>query len=162
LQIRYNGITATTDGDAAVGVADRPPKVVSAAHRTEMGYAWTMGFSADELELLDRTEEVAIETTAPDGVAHRTIIWAVVVDGDVFVRSYRGPKARWYREALERPDVAVVVDERRLPAQAVRATDARSIERTSTAILAKYAGDPAAERMVRPEILDLTLRLERS
>lgn len=125
-----------------------------------MGYASTMGFSADELDLLDRTDEVEIETTAGDGDVHRTIIWAVVDDGEVFIRSYRGPRARWYREALEHPAVAIGIADRRLPAQAIPATDASSIERTSTALLRKYANDPAAKAMVRPEVLDLTLRLD--
>jgi len=137
-----------------------PGPVSPAASRVEMGYASSMGFSTDELDLLDRTEEVEIETTGADGVPHRTIIWAVVDDGEVFIRSYRGPKARWYREALERPAVAIAVDGRLLPAQALHANDASSIERTSAALLRKYAGDPAAQRMVRAEILDLTLRLE--
>jgi len=137
-----------------------PRRTSPTALQTEMGYASSMGFSTDELDLLDRTEEVEIETTGADGVAHRTIIWAVVDDGEVFIRSYRGPDARWYREALDHPAVAIAVDGRLLPAQAVPATDASSIERTSAALLRKYDGDPAAQRMVRDEILDLTLRLE--
>jgi hypothetical protein len=126
-----------------------------------MVYPSGMAYSAAELDLIDRTEEVEIETNGTDGAVHRTIIWAVVDDGDVFVRSYRGPDARWYREALADPSVALHVDGRRLPVRAVLAPDASSIERTSAGILRKYAGDPAAKAMVVPELLDLTLRLER-
>jgi hypothetical protein len=120
-----------------------------------------MGYSQAELDLIDRTEEVEIETTGADGAVHQTIIWAVVGDGDVFVRSYRGPDARWYREALANPSVGLHVDGQRIPATAVHASDPASIERTSSGILGKYAADPAAKAMVRPELLDLTLRLER-
>jgi hypothetical protein len=120
-----------------------------------------MGYSEAELDLIDRTEEVEIETNGDDGAVHQTIIWAVVDDGEVFVRSYRGPYARWYREALADPSVALHVDGQRLPVRAVLAPDAGSIERTSTGILRKYAGDPAAKAMVAPELLDLTIRLER-
>ena len=121
-----------------------------------------MGFSQNELDLIDRTQEIEIETSAADGATHRTIIW-VVVDGDaVFIRSYRGAHARWYREALGVPSVALHVDGQRLPATAVLAADLDSIERTSDGILQKYSGDPAAAAMVRPELLDLTLRLERT
>ncbi len=127
-----------------------------------MGYASSMGFSQDELDLIDRTEEVEIETSGADGATHRTIIWAVVDDGDVFIRSHRGPNARWYREALARPSVALIVDDRRLAAEAIPVSDAASIERCSAAILQKYANDPAATSMVRTEVLDLTLRLERT
>lgn len=119
-----------------------------------------MAFTADELRLLDRTQEVEIETSTGDGPAHRTIIWTVV-DGDaVFIRSYRGPNARWYREALANPSVALHVDGRRLAATAVPALDADAIERTSQGFLRKYRGDPAAPKMVRPELLPLTLRLD--
>jgi hypothetical protein len=125
-----------------------------------MGYPSAMGFSQDELDLIDRTEEVEIETGGDAGAVHRAIVWAVV-DGDaVFIRSYRGPHARWYREALADPSVALHVDGRRLPARAVPAPDQSSIERTSAGFLRKYAGDPAAQSMVRPEVLDLTFRLE--
>jgi hypothetical protein len=120
-----------------------------------------MGYSEAELDLIDRTEEFEIETHGSEGAVHKTIIWAVVDDGAVFVRSYRGPQARWYREALADPSVALHVDGQRLPVNAVLADDPDSIERTSNGILRKYAGDPAAKSMVRPELLDLTLRLER-
>ena len=120
-----------------------------------------MGYSEAELDLIDRTEEVEIETNGAEGAVHRTIIWAVVDDGAVFVRSYRGPHARWYREALADPSVALHVDDRRLPASAVSASDPSSIERTSAGILRKYAGDPAAKAMVAPDLLDLTIRLDR-
>jgi hypothetical protein len=119
-----------------------------------------MAFTADELRLIDRTEEVEIETTTSDGPAHRTIIWAIVDDDAVFIRSYRGSNARWYREALVNPAVALHVDGRRLTARAVPAVDPESIERASQGFIRKYEGDPATPKMVRPEVLDLTLRLE--
>lgn len=127
-----------------------------------MGYPSDMGFSQEELDLIDRTEEVDIETTGADGALHKTIIWAVVGGDDVLVRSYRGPDARWYREALANPDVALHVGGSRIPARAVLATDPDAIERTSGGIMRKYSKDPAAQSMVRPEVLPLTLRLERA
>ncbi len=127
-----------------------------------MGYALRMGFSEEEIGLIDTTEEVEIETAGADGASHRTIIWAVVDDGDVFIRSYRGPDARWYREALARPSVFLHVDGRSLPARAIPSADPASIERTSAGLARKYPNDPAMLRMIRPEVLDLTIRLERS
>lgn len=118
-----------------------------------------MSFASDDLERIASAVEVEIETQAPDGPAHRTVIWAVVDDGETFVRSYRGETARWYGEALANPAVALHVDGRRLPATAIPATDPDSIERTSRAFLAKYAGDPAARDMAT-QYHDTTLRLE--
>jgi hypothetical protein len=119
-----------------------------------------MSFATDDLRRLAAEEEVEIETQAPDGPVHRTTIW-VVVDGDeTFIRSYRGPTARWYREALANPGVALHVDGRRLSATAIPATDPDSIERVSAAFWAKYPKDPSTKAMVAPEVLDTTLRLE--
>jgi hypothetical protein len=119
-----------------------------------------MSFDTDDLARLAAAQEVEIETQAPDCPAHRTIVW-VVVDGDeAFIRSYRGPTARWYREALANPAVAVHVDARRLNATAIAATDPDSIERVSAGFWAKYPADPATRAMVDPANLPTTLRLE--
>ncbi len=119
-----------------------------------------MAFSDDDLDRIDRTEEVEIETVTGDGLVHRTIIWAIVDDGSVYIRSYRGPDARWYREALANPAVALHVDGRRIAATAIPATDPASIERTSRGFVRKYPDDPATPKMIRPDVLELTLRLE--
>lgn len=119
-----------------------------------------MPFSPDDLAVLDREEEVRIETRAADGTVHQTIIWVVVDGDDVFVRSVRGERGRWYREAVADPDVAVHVDGRRLPARAIPAADPDSIARTSAALDRKYGRDPAIATMVRPDVLDTTIRLE--
>jgi hypothetical protein len=119
-----------------------------------------MPFTDEELELIDRAREVRIETSMPGGTVHRTIIWAVVDGGQVFIRSWRGPTARWYREAIANPEVAIHVKKRRLPARAIPATDPASVARTSAGLEKKYAGDPATPSMVVPEIHDTTLRVE--
>ncbi|HEY7522226.1 MAG TPA: nitroreductase/quinone reductase family protein [Candidatus Limnocylindrales bacterium] len=119
-----------------------------------------MSFSAEDRALLDRIEEVEIETQRPDGPIHRTTIWTIVDGDEVFVRSYRGERARWYRDALANPAVAILADGRRLAATAIAAGDPQSIERASAGFRRKYAGDPAAGAMVRPEVLSTTLRLE--
>jgi hypothetical protein len=119
-----------------------------------------MSFADDDLARLEAAEEIEIETQAPDTAARRTVIWVVVDDGEVFVRTYKGPKSRWYRDAQANPAVAIHVDGKRLAATAIPATDPDSIERTSAGFLRKYATDPAAKAMVGPDLLETTLRLE--
>jgi hypothetical protein len=119
-----------------------------------------MSFSPQDLALLDGAQEVEIETQAPDQPARRTVIWVVVDGVDVFVRTHRGAGSRWFREIEANPAVAIHVDGKRLPASAIAATDPDSIERTSDGYRRKYAGDPAANAMLRPEVLETTLRLE--
>jgi hypothetical protein len=119
-----------------------------------------MAFTADDLELIDRTKLVRIETSRVGGPAHRTIVWVVVDDGDVFVRSAYGPDARWYREATSNPEITLWVDKRSFRAHVTRVIDPDEIARMSAGLERKYAGDPAVRRMNRPELLPLTLRLD--
>ena len=124
-----------------------------------MGYAPGMRFSSEELRLLDASQEVEIETVGHDGTVHGTIIWVVVDDETVLIRSDSGPGAGWYREALANPAVAIHLDGRRLSATAVPATDPDSIERASAGYRRKYAGDPATPAMVAEDNLPTNLRL---
>jgi hypothetical protein len=118
-------------------------------------------FDQQVLEILDRQREILIETVRPDGSRRRTTIWVVVDDGDVFVRSWRGAGARWFRAALDRPgDVTLALDQQTLAVRAVPAADDESIARCSSALERKYAGDPSRRSMVREEILGTTLRLQ--
>jgi hypothetical protein len=119
-----------------------------------------MSFSPEDLALLEGAEEVQVETQAPGGPVHRTIIWIVIDDHEAFIRSVNGGKARWFREAEANPAIAIHVNGRRLPATAIPATDPASIERTSNALSRKYAADPALRTMLVPGILHTTLRVE--
>ena len=127
-----------------------------------MGWATlpAMSFSDEDLARIARAEEVEIETQAPGAAARRTVIWAVVDDGSVFIRTYKGPNTRWYRDIQANPAIALHVDGRRLPATAIPATDPDSIERTSSGYLSKYASDGATAAMVAPDVLETTLRVE--
>lgn len=118
-----------------------------------------MSFDEDDLARLRAAHEVEIETQAPDGPVHRTTIWIVVDGTETFVRSYLGETARWYREALANPAVAIHLDGRRLSATAIPATDPDSIERVSAGFRAKYPAGASTTAMVT-QYLDTTLRLE--
>ena len=129
--------------------------------RPDRRYPDDMPFSTDDLRAIDRAKEIEVETSAgPDSEVHRTITWVVVDGEDVFVRSWRGVTARWFREALANPNIAIHIDGRRVAARAVPARDPGSIARTSAGLVKKYDGDTATPSMVRDEILDTTLRLD--
>jgi hypothetical protein len=123
-------------------------------------HAFAVPFSQDDLELIDRTKLVRIETSRVGGPTHRTTVWVVVDDGHVFVRSAYGPDARWYREATTNPGVTMWVGEQPFKARVTRVTDPDEIARMSAGLERKYAGDPAVRQMIRPELLPLTLRLD--
>jgi len=117
-------------------------------------------FDAAVLDLLGAAVEVEIETR-PDPAAawHRVIIWVVVDGGEVFVRSVRGTRGRWYREIRSNPLGALHADGAVIPVRAVPAADAPSIERCSRALARKYAGDPSLGYMLEPDVLETTIRL---
>jgi hypothetical protein len=116
---------------------------------------------ADALALLRETREVDIETRpAPDVPPHRTTIWVVVDDeGRAFIRTYRGPGSRWYREATVAPSVTLLVDGQRIDVALEQATDAERIEACSRALQAKYAGASGLRGMLAEATLPTTLQL---
>jgi len=119
-------------------------------------------FDAETLRLLDETKEVYIETRRDgDSPEHRTIIWVVVTGGEVFVRSVRGHKRRWYREISSNPEGALHVEGTPIPVRAAPATEEATIETVSDAIRSKYErpSPSSTAAMVRPEVLPTTLKL---
>jgi hypothetical protein len=118
-------------------------------------------FDEDVIQLLTKIEEVDIETRAgPDAPAHRVTIW-VVVDGDAaYVRSVRGTRGRWYREARAYPQAVLYAGGRTLPVHVEPVSDSATIMRVSETFLRKYVQWPNdARAMVRDEVLATTLHL---
>ena len=70
---------------------------------------------------------------------HRFIgIWAVVVEGRVFVRSWSLKPRSWYRTFLEEPRGRIQAAGREIPVRAVRTRSERLKDAVSRAYLAKY------------------------
>jgi len=118
-------------------------------------------FDEEVIQLLAKIEEVEIETRAgPDAPSHRVTIW-VVVDGDAaYVRSVRGARGRWYREARAYPEAVLHAGARKLPVHLEPVSDGATIARVSDAFLRKYVQWPNdARAMVREDVLPTTLRL---
>jgi hypothetical protein len=115
-------------------------------------------FDPETLSKLRDHQKVAIRTDKHPTSA--ITIWVVVSDHDVFVRSVKGAKGRWYRDLAAGGPATLEFDGQRLATQAVPATDAASIERASREFLSKYRSSPYAASIVRPEVLPTTLRLE--
>jgi hypothetical protein len=118
-----------------------------------------LSFPKSTLELLDRSQEVDIETRSAKGTVHAVPIWVVVDGGDVFIRTYRGKTSRWYRELLAGPG-ALLVSGRRIPVRATEAADSDSVKRTSDGYRKKYRRGGSLDAMLRRSVLPTTLRLE--
>ena len=104
-------------------------------------------FAADALAAIRDDKILGIRAgTQP----HRFIgIWAVVVEGRVFVRSWSLKPRSWYRTLLEEPRGTVQVRGREIPVRAVRtrseplkdAVDRAYLEKYHTPGSIKYARD---------------------
>jgi len=115
-------------------------------------------FDADTLCALRDVKEIAIRTEKHPKSA--VVIWVVAADDEVFVRSVRGGKGRWYRDLATGGTATLEFAGRRLEVQALPASDADSIARVSREYLRKYQPSPYAQSMLRDDVLPTTLRLE--
>ena len=80
---------------------------------------------------------------------HRIIgIWAVVVSGRVFVRSWTLKPRSWYRTFLEEPRGIVQIGGREIPVRAVHTRSEQLKDAVDRAYAAKYK-TPASRKYVR-------------
>lgn len=115
-------------------------------------------FDADTLQELCDVRELRIRTGKHPKTA--VVIWIVVADDEVFVRSWLGARGRWYRDLATGGPATLEFAGHRIEVQALPASDAASVARASAALLRKYQPSAHAQEMVRSEILSTTLRLE--
>jgi hypothetical protein len=115
-------------------------------------------FDAQTLGELRDVQEVVIRTEKHPKSA--VVIWVVVADDEVFVRSWLGAKGRWHRDLAGGGPATLEFAGRRLAVQALPANDPEAVARTSREFLSKYQRSSHAQEMVRSETLPTTLRLE--
>ena len=65
-------------------------------------------------------------------------IWAVVVEDEVFVRSVRGRKGRWYQRISAHSEGALLVGDTRISVRAAPPPTPRQSMRVSEAFRSKY------------------------
>jgi hypothetical protein len=120
-----------------------------------------MTFEAGFVDKVDAAQLVEIETRRRSGEAIRTVIWAVVDGGRVYVRSVRAEEGTWYRRIRANPAGVLHVGGAAAAVRAVPVDDQAEVERVSEALRRKYARSAGSlARMLRPETLPTTLRLE--
>lgn len=119
-------------------------------------------FDQDVLDRLRAIEEVDIETTRRSGDMRSTTIWVVTDGSDVFARSVRGERGRWYQDLVARPAGRLRLGEEPIGVRAVSATDDATVGLVSELLEAKYGRRHRAstDSMLQPQTLSTTLRLE--
>jgi hypothetical protein len=121
----------------------------------------TQRFAPDLLEILDRTEELQIEPSGDGQAAKRVTIWVVVADGQVYVRSARGEKGRWYQAILRHPQGVLHAGQVRVPFRAERVADPDTLAKVNEAYKRKYGQKWPNETagMLLENVVPTTLRL---
>ncbi len=100
-------------------------------------------------KVLDAIREAKIIGIRAGTKPHRVIgIWAVVVEGRVFARSWGLKPRSWYRTFIEEPRGIIVVEDREIPVRAVRTRSERLKDAVSGAYREKYK-TPGARVFVR-------------
>lgn len=104
-------------------------------------------FSRRTVAAIDQSKILGIR--AGDRSDHRFIgIWAVVVDGHVFARSWTRTPKGWYRTFLEDPFGTIQVGERQVRIRAVRSRSKRICDAIERAYAEKYS-TPGSLKYVR-------------
>jgi hypothetical protein len=123
-----------------------------------------MTWTPDELSRLDRAQELRIGGRRDDGSLRKlVIIWAVVIDDDLYVRSVRGAEGAWYRGVQQRHEGriesgGVMADVRFIDLSADDPIQAR----VDAAYAAKYSPyRTAVESITTSEARATTMRVDR-
>lgn len=104
--------------------------MTTATHRKKRG------FSASVLAAIRDGQVIGIRAGLEP---HRVIaIWAVVVQGRVFVRSWSLKDRSWFRTFVEDPRGIITVNDREIPVRAVFTRSERLKDAVSRAYLEKY------------------------
>ena len=118
------------------------------------------GLDRAMLANLDETVEVDMVTPRRDGSLSSRPIWVVVVDGDAYVRSYRGESGAWYRRARADGQATIGVDGGAIEVGVEPVSDDETKRKVSDAFRAKYSerSRGPTETMVNDEVSRTTLR----
>ena len=96
----------------------------------------TRGFSSSILDAVRKGNVIGI---CAGSKPHRVIgIWAVVVDGRIFVRSWSVSRGGWYRAFLDEPRGTVYINDRPFAIRAVRTRSERVKDAVDSAYEEKY------------------------
>ena len=121
----------------------------------------TAGWTTEDLRFLVGTRELEIAVPHADGrPGARTPIWVVVVDDEVFIRTWRRRSTGWYGRAVHAARARVRVADRSVDVIVAVKGDADR-DAVDAAYRAKY-GAAGARSMVTPEAAASTLRISRA
>ena len=116
-------------------------------------------WTADELQALDRVKEIRVAGRRRDGSLRTlTIIWHVVLDGNLYVRSVRGVEGSWYKGVIRHYEGAISWGGQTRDVTYI--ADATVDEQIDAAYFDKYGNGSSTRAMVTATAKATTLRVE--
>ena len=119
-----------------------------------------MPWKKSELDAIDKADDLHVSPLREDGKTYGTPtwIWAVQVDGELYVRAYNGQASRWYQAARRHADGRIhaaghVRDVR------FESVDGDLDEAIDAAYRAKYSDSPYLAPMIGPRAHAATMRI---
>jgi hypothetical protein len=116
-------------------------------------------WNAQDLAAIDADGELRVAADRPDGTVRASrIVWHVVVDGSLYIRSVRGTDGAWYR-GVQRTGTGVI-DAGGVHATVAFVRDDTHDDAIDAAYHAKYGNGTAVEHITSPTARATTLRVE--
>ncbi|SEE35878.1 DUF2255 family protein [Jiangella alba] len=116
--------------------------------------------SSAVIDHLDHTGTVRLATRTEDGREIVTKIWAVVVDGQAYIRNGYGDSSKWYARLRRAGRAAFVDGDTRYDVTVQLADDEATNAAIDDAYSAKYAGSGSSLRMmITGDVRTTTLRV---
>lgn len=116
-------------------------------------------WTASELASLDRVSEIRVAGRRDDGSLRTpVIVWHVVVDGALYVRSVRGGDGKWYRGVLKRMEGTISWDGQTRDVRYLH--DGDHDAEIDDAYFAKYGRGSASQSITSDAATATTLRVE--
>lgn len=117
-------------------------------------------WTAARLAALGEAEELVLVISRAERADLRLPVWPVVVDGQLYVRSYKGVTSGWYRGVVAQQHQAIHVGGEDIPVVFEFVDRKDSVNRLiDSEYLTKYARFDYRDAMVEPAALDATLRI---
>lgn len=115
----------------------------------------------EELNTIGNAEELEIAPRQPDGKLRKPLpVWVVLVNGNLYVRSYRGRAGAWFRAAQATHEGRIRAGGVEKDVVFVEETDPAVNDRIDAAYRAKYGRYPQyVAPMVTPEVRATTLKI---
>jgi hypothetical protein len=120
----------------------------------------TASWPQEELRKIAAGDHLHVAPFRPDGTTYGTptLIWAVEVEGELYVRAYNGPDSRWYKAAL-RQKAGCIVAAGMTREVAFEAADEALNDRIDAAYQAKYRTSSYLKPMIGARARSATVRI---